>query len=108
MATADDEEAKKRVQEAVWAWAVRVLVLGVTFGFGYFAGYINYGSGEQGAVALRKHVTELDSQLLECKNKRVDVDGKLVVIQTRLDECSKNLSKAASAAAAAAAAKPAP
>jgi hypothetical protein len=39
--------------------------------------------------------------MLEMKNKRVDVDGKLVVVQSRLDECNKNLSAAASKAAAA-------
>lgn len=96
----EDDDAKQRVQEAVWTWAVRLLVLAVTFGFGYFAGYVNYGSGETGSVFLRKHVTDLDAQLLDCKNKRVDVDGKLTVIQTRLDECTKNLTKAVNAATA--------
>lgn len=97
VATTDDEEAKKRVQEAVWTWAVRVLVLAVTFGFGYFTGYVNYGSGEQGAIALRKHVVDQDALLLDCKNKRVDVDGKLVVIQGRLDDCQRSLAKAVAA-----------
>ena len=58
------------------------------------------GSGETGSVFLRTHVVDLDSQLLDCKNKRVDVDGKLTVIQTRLDECTKNLTKAVNAATA--------
>ena len=38
MASQEDEEAKKRVQEAVWAWTQRLLVLAVVFGFGFFAG----------------------------------------------------------------------
>ena len=43
MASQEDEEAKKRVQEAVWQWTQRLLVLAVTFGFGFFAGWVMYG-----------------------------------------------------------------
>ena len=49
MASQEDEEAKKRVQEAVWAWTQRLLVLAVIFGFGFFAGWVLYGYGPQGA-----------------------------------------------------------
>lgn len=103
MAATDDDLAKQRVQEAVWTWAGRMVVLGVIFGFGFFAAWYLYASGPEGAPALRERVVQMDAQMLEMKNKRVDVDGKLVVIQTRLDECNKNLSAAASKAAQAAA-----
>jgi hypothetical protein len=99
VASLEDEEAKKRVQEAVWAWASRVIVLAVTFGFGTFAGYLLWGGGPDGALALRPKIVEMEAQVLEHKNKRVDLDSKLQVTQQRYEECQKALSKAGSAAA---------
>lgn len=101
MAATEDDLAKQRVQEAIWSWAGRLVVLGVIFGFGFFAAWYLYASGPTGAPALREKIVQMDAQVLEMKNKRVDVDGKLVVVQSRLDECNKNLSAAASKAAAA-------
>jgi hypothetical protein len=97
--TPEDEEAKKQVQEAVWTWAVRVLVLAVAFGFGFFAGWVLYGAGPTGAVQLRAQVEDLEAQLLDCKNKRVDSEGKVTVLQGRLDECNRSLAKALSSPA---------
>ncbi len=94
MAASEDELAKKQVQEAVWAWAGRVIVLAVAFGFGFFAAFILWGSGTTGAPALRKQVEAMDQQILELKNKRVDIEGQLTVIQGRLAECQKNLNRA--------------
>ena len=99
MAATEDDLAKQRVQEAIWTWAGRLVVLGVIFGFGFFAAWYLYASGPEGAPALREKMVQMDAQLLEMKNKRVDTDGKLVVVQSRLDECNKNLSAAASKAA---------
>jgi hypothetical protein len=99
MAATEDELAKQRVQEAIWTWAGRFLVLGVVFGGGFFTAWYMYARGVDGAPALREKVVQMDAQILELKNKRVDVDGKLVVVQTRLDECNKNLAAAASRAA---------
>ncbi|MFN8544220.1 MAG: hypothetical protein U0807_08435 [Candidatus Binatia bacterium] len=101
MATLEDEEAKKQVQEAVWQWTLRVIVLAVTFGFGFFAAWVQWGSGEMGAPALRDVKTQLEAQVLELKNKRVETEGKVVVLQTRLEECQKNLNKAAAGGGAA-------
>ena len=56
MAATEDDLAKKQVQEAVWAWAGRVIVLAVTFGFGFFAAWVLWGSGATGAPALREKV----------------------------------------------------
>jgi len=98
MVATEDELAKQRVQEAIWTWAGRFLVLGVIFGAGFFTAWYLYARGAEGAPALREKVVQMDSQILELKNKRVDVDGKLVVVQTRLDECNKNLAAAARAA----------
>ena len=99
MATLEDEEAKKRVQEAVWAWTGRVVVLAVAFGFGVFAGYLLWGGGPEGAIALRPKIPEMEAQVIEHKNKRVDLDSKLQVTQQRYEECQKALAKSASAGA---------
>ena len=46
---------------------------------------------------MREKVVEMDAQLLEFKNKRVDVEGQLVVVRGRLDQCQTDLAKARSA-----------
>ncbi len=103
MANNEDEAAKKRVQEAVWEWTGRILVLAVVFGGGFFAAWIAYGYGTDGAVFLREQKVKAEAEMLECKNKRVDVEGKLTVTEDRLTKCNSDLSKARTAAAAAAA-----
>jgi hypothetical protein len=100
MAATEDDLAKKQVQEAVWAWAGRVIVLAVAFGFGFFAAFILWGSGASGAPALRQQVQAMDQQILELKNKRVDIEGQLTVVTGRLAECQKNLNKATNPGAA--------
>ena len=99
MASQEDDDAKKRVQEAVWAWTQRLLVLAVTFGF-VFAGWVLYGYGPEGAPALRVASVKQDEAMVECKNKRVDVEGKLTVTEGRLTQCTADLQKARTAAAA--------
>jgi len=44
-----DDEARKRVQEAVWAWSGRIVVLLVVFIFGTFTGWVLWGAGDEGA-----------------------------------------------------------
>ena len=95
MATLEDDEAKRRVQEATWEWTQRIIVLAVTFGLGFFAAWVQWGSGLEGAPALRQRVVEMDAQILEMKNKRVDLDGKITVLTSRLEECQKALNKSA-------------
>jgi len=97
MGATEDELAKKQVQEAVWMWTGRTIVLAVAFGFGFFAAFVLWGSGNQGAPALRNQVEQMDAQILELKNKRVDIEGQLTVTQGRLTECMNNLGKARSA-----------
>ena len=99
MATTEDELAKKQIQEAVWTWAGRVIVLAVAFGFGFFSAWLLWGMGERGAPALRVEKEQLEASLLDFKNRRVDVEGKLVVIQGRLDECNRSLTAKSAAAA---------
>ena len=95
MATIDeDEESKKRVQEAVWTWVLRIGVLAVVFGFGYFTGYVMYGAGDDGAVVLRPKVTELEGSLNEQKKKTIDCEGKLTVVQGRMEEINRAMQKA--------------
>lgn len=104
MANQEDDEAKQRVQEAVWAWTQRLLVMATVFGFGFFLGWILYGYGPAGAPALRAQTVKQDEAMVECKNKRVDVEGKLTVTEGRLTQCTSDLQKARTAAAAAPAA----
>jgi hypothetical protein len=102
----EEEEAKQRVKEATWAWLQRLLVLATTFGFGFFTGWVLYGYGPEGAPALRVQTVKQDEAMVECKNKRVDVEGKLTVTEGRLTTCQNDLQKARNAAAPAAAPKP--
>ena len=90
----EDEESKKRVQEAVWSWVLRIGVLAVVFGFGYFTGYVMYGAGDDGAVVLRPKVTELSESLNEQKKKTIDCEGKLTVVQGRMEEINRAMQKA--------------
>src|SRR5436309_10689532 len=87
MAASEDELAKKQVQEAVWMWTGRIVVLAATFGFGFFGGWYLWARGFQGAPPLREKALEMAAQLFEFKNKRVNVKGQLVVIGGRLDRC---------------------
>ena len=98
MAATEDELAKQKVQEAVWQWTGRLIVLAVTFGFGFFAAFILWGNGLNGAPALRVLKEQQEAQLLERKNKEVDLSGKLTVIQSRLEQCITDLQKARAAA----------
>ncbi len=104
MAATEDELAKQKVQEAVWQWTGRFIVLAVTFGFGFFAAFILWGNGLNGAPALRILKEQQEAQILERKNKEVDLSGKLTVIQSRLDQCITDLQKARAAGSAPAAA----
>jgi hypothetical protein len=97
MAATEDELAKQKVQEAVWQWTGRLIVLAVTFGFGFFAAFILWGNGVQGAPALRQQVVQMDDQIRDLKNRSVDVNGKLTVVQGRLDQCIADLQKARAA-----------
>ncbi len=100
MAATEDELAKQKVQEAVWQWTGRLIVLAVTFGFGFFAAFILWGNGLNGAPALRILREQQEAQILERKNKEVDLSGKLTVIQSRLDQCIVDLQKARAAGSA--------
>src|SRR5437763_1701477 len=102
MAATEDELAKQKVKEAFWQWTGRFIVLAVTFGFGFFAAFILWGNGLNGAPALRILKEQQEAQILERKNKEVDLSGKLTVIQSRLDQCIADLQKARAAGSAAA------
>ena len=97
MAATEDELAKQKVQEAVWQWTGRLVVLAVTFGFGFFAAWILWGAGMSGAPALRNLKEKMEAEILERKNREVDITGKLTVTQGRLDQCVTDLQKARAA-----------
>ena len=94
MTIEEDEESKKRVQEAVWTWAVRIIVLLVVFVFGAFTGWVEWGAGDSGAVMLRPRVVDLETQVNEQKKKVIDCEGKLVVVQGRMDEIQRAMQRA--------------
>jgi len=89
----EDEESRKRVQEAVWAWLGRLIVLVVVFVFGTFTGWVMWGSGDEGAVVLRPRVADLETQVSEQKKKVIDCEGKLIVVQGRMEEVQRALQK---------------
>jgi uncharacterized membrane protein SpoIIM required for sporulation len=93
VATDEDEEAKERVQEAVWAWTIRVVVLLVVFIFGTFTGWVLWGAGDTGAVQLRPMVTDLENQVSEQKKRVIDCEGKLTVVQGRMDEIQRAMQR---------------
>src|SRR5439155_387770 len=64
----------------------------------------DFEDGLRGAPALRILREQQEAQILERKNKEVDLSGKLTVIQSRLDQCIADLQKARAAGSAPAAA----
>ena len=89
----EDEESKKRVQEAVWTWMSRLVVLAVVFIFGTFTGWVLWGAGDAGALQLRPRVVELEGQLGEQKKRVIDCEGRLTVVQGRMDEIQRAMQK---------------
>lgn len=97
MAASEDELAKQRVQEAVWTWTGRLIVLLVTFGFGFFTGWILWGAGAEGAPSLREEVVKHQSTITELRKQRADQEGQATVCKGRLDQCYGELAKARAA-----------
>jgi len=89
----EDEESRKRVQEAVWTWAVRLIMLVVVFVFGTFTGWVMWGAGDTGAVVLRPRVADLENQVGEQKKRVIDCEGRLVVVQGRMDEIQRAMQR---------------
>ena len=89
----DEAAAKERVQQAMWEWLQRALVLSVAFGFGFFAAWIMYGSGAEGAPSLRKLSKEQSAQILDLKNNQIDIQGQLEVATGRLQRCESERQK---------------
>jgi hypothetical protein len=106
MASSEDEIAKQRIQDAIWNWTGRILVLVITYGFGFFTGWLMYGSGVQGAPALRAEVVKNQATITELRKQRADAEGQATVCKGRLDTCTSDLQKARTAAAAAAGGTP--
>lgn len=101
MATSEDDLAKKDIQEAIWDWMGKLAALGAVGLLSFFAAWWLWGYGPNGAPALRTDIEATRAQLLEFKNKRVDLEGKLTVTEGRLSQCQSDLAKARAAGAAA-------
>jgi hypothetical protein len=100
MAESDDELAKKQVQDAVWQWAGRIIVLAVTFGFGFFAAFVEWGYGNEGQPALRKRLDTSEARTNELDKRRVDLEGQVTVLTGRMADLQKALNRTASPPAA--------
>lgn len=87
MASAEDDAAKARVQEALWQWTQRLIVLAVVFIFGFFAAWVTYGYGPDGAPALREDKVALEAKVQDLNKKRLDAEGKAEVLQGQLNLC---------------------
>ena len=88
----DDFDPKKRVQELIWSWAQRLLVLGVVLGAGYFWSYLTYGQGPDGAPALRSTVIGLKADVDRITKEKEDLRSKFEVVSPRLDELGRSMS----------------
>jgi hypothetical protein len=95
VASAEDEAAKERVKEAVWQWTERFIVLAVVFIFGFFAAYVMYGYGPEGAPSLREEKVALETRIQDLNKKRLDAEGKVEVLTGQLNIC-RNAGKPAS------------
>jgi hypothetical protein len=87
VASAEDEAAKARVQEVLWQWTQRLIVLAVVFIFGFFAAYVLYGYGPDGAPALREDKAALTAKVEDLNKKRLDAEGRAEVLQGQLNLC---------------------
>jgi len=87
VASAEDDAAKARVQEALWQWTQRLIVLAVVFIFGFFAAWVTYGYGPDGAPALREDKVALEAKVQDLNKKRLDAEGKAEVLQGQLNLC---------------------
>jgi hypothetical protein len=94
MAATEDELAKKQVQEAVWAWAGRIIVLAVAFGFGFFAAFVKWGYGNEGQPQLKERLATAEDRIRELDKKRVDLDGQVTVLNGRVADLQRSLSRA--------------
>ncbi len=99
MSTSEDELAKREVQEAVWTWAGRFVVVAAVFILGLASGYWFWGYGPEGAPHLRQYTIAQQSKYDELDKKRVDLDGRLTVCETRMGQCAAELQKCRTAAA---------
>lgn len=99
MATSEDDLAKKDVQDAIWNWSGKIAALGAVALLAFFAAWWRWGYGPDGAPALRDRIEKTEAQLLEFKNLRIDLAGKLTVTEGRLSQCQADLAKARAAGA---------
>lgn len=86
-----DKSAAAQVKEAVWWYTQATIVLLLLFGAGAFLGWQLWGSGEDGAVALRAKVVAMDQDLNRIKNEREDCQKVLEVTRGRQAAMDKEM-----------------
>ena len=86
-----DKSAADQVKEAVWWYTQATIVLLLLFGAGAFLGWQLWGSGEDGAVALRAKVVAMDQDLNRIKNEREDCQKVLEVTRGRQAAMDKEM-----------------
>ena len=80
-----------QVKEAAWTYTAWTLVLVIVFGAGTFLGWQLWGSGEDGAVALRARVVTQDQEFNRVKNEREDCQKVLEVTRSRQGTLEKEM-----------------
>ena len=86
-----DKSAADQVKEAVWWYTQATIVLLLLFGAGAFLGWQLWGSGEDGAIALRAKLVTMDQDLNRIKNEREDCQKVLEVTRGRQAAMDKEM-----------------
>lgn len=86
-----DNSAAAQVKEAVWWYTQATVVLLLLFGAGLFLGWQLWGSGDEGAVALRARAVTMDQEMNRIKNEREDCQKVLEVTRGRQGAMEKEL-----------------
>jgi hypothetical protein len=97
---AQEETAAAQVKEAVWWYTQATVVLLLLFGAGVFLGWTLWGSGDEGAPALRQRVVAMDQEFNRVKNEREDCQKVLEVTRTRQGALEKEMNALKAGAAA--------
>jgi hypothetical protein len=97
-----EKSAATQVKEAVWWYTQATVVLLLLFAAGLFLGWTLWGSGDEGAPALRTRVISMDQEINRIKNEREDCQKVLEVTRSRQATLEKEMNALRAAGAPAA------
>jgi hypothetical protein len=76
---------QQQLQEKVWTYAQRAVILLVAVGAGLFIGYQKWGEADQ----LRERVTELQDRVTMRERERDTLNGKMAIVDRDKKELEK-------------------